>query len=218
MDSDATRTTVEAAVAVLARTLDEPDRDRFLDALPGQVKGRLPVAESPRRLNQREFVQTVSLLGRQPPERARLRTQTVLAAIAERDPDLIDDLHIPDDLRELFDAPAPGGGVSGPTGHTAPLTADEVSAALASLPAWSGDTRELRRTIVLPPGDLDRVLGRVKQIARETGRGPEIRRGADGVVLALSTASVGAVTALDVDLAARLDELIDEIAPGMASP
>lgn len=218
VDTAAARESAEATVAALARTLDEPQRDRFMDAMPGEVKGRLPTDGPPHRWNQPEFVQTVSRLADRPAEEARLRAQAVLAAVADQDPGLVADLDVPDDLRELFVPLAAGGGVIGPTGHEAPLTAAEVDAALRTLPEWSGDTRELRRTIALQPGDLGRVLERIRGVREETGRGPEVRRGPDGVELAVRTASVEAVTALDVDLAARLNELIDEAAPGMASP
>ncbi|MGP4029405.1 DUF2267 domain-containing protein [Actinomadura sp. 3N407] len=218
VDTGGARAAAEATVAALANTLDEPERDRFMDALPGEVKGPLPADGPSRRSSQGEFVRAVSQLADRPPEEARLRAHAVLAALADQDPGLIADLNVPDDLRDLFTPPAAGGGLTGPGGHTAPLTADEVDAALTALPEWSGDTRELRRTIVLPPGDLDRVLERIRLIRDETDRGPEIRRGTDGVELAVRTASVGAVTALDIDLAVRLDELIDEVGPGMASP
>ncbi|TDD20579.1 hypothetical protein E1287_41250 [Actinomadura sp. KC06] len=33
---------MEATGTVLARTLDERDRDRFLDAMPGRLKDRMP--------------------------------------------------------------------------------------------------------------------------------------------------------------------------------
>lgn len=218
VDSGGARAAAEATVTALARTLDEPERDRFMDALPGEVKGRLPTDGPPHRWSQGEFVRSVSRLADRPPEEARLRAQAVLAALADQDPDLIAGLSVPDDLRELFTPPAAGGGVTGPTGHEAPLTDDEVTAALTALPEWSGGTRELRRTIVLQPGDLDRVLERIRRLREEIDRAPEIRRGADGVELAVRTASVGAVTALDIDLAVRIDELIDEVGPGMAAP
>ncbi|MFG2085305.1 MULTISPECIES: 4a-hydroxytetrahydrobiopterin dehydratase [unclassified Spirillospora] len=117
----------------------------------------------------------------------------------------------------MFAPPAVGGGVTGPAGQEAPLTPEEVDAALGALPDWSGDTGELRRTLVLPPGNLDRVLRRIDLLREEMGRGPEVRRGADGVQLAVRTASVEAVTALDVELASRLDEAIDEAGAGMSS-
>ncbi|TDC97587.1 DUF2267 domain-containing protein [Actinomadura sp. 7K507] len=217
LDSGVARAAAEATVTVLARTLDEPDRDRFLDAMPGQLKGRLPVEGQVREGDEADFVRAVSLLAHRPPDEARLRARAVLAALAEQEPDLIAELNVPDQLRGMFAPPGVGGGVTGPTGQEAPLTPEEVDAALGALPDWSGDAGELRRTLVLPPGNLDRVLRRIDLLRDEMGRGPEVRRGADGVQLAVRTASVDAVTALDVELASRLDDVIDEAGAGMSS-
>ncbi|WP_395104156.1 DUF2267 domain-containing protein [Actinomadura sp. SCN-SB] len=218
LDTADAREAAEATVTTLARTLPHPERDQFMDVLPGELRRDVPERDPVRRLDQREFVQEVSALEDRPPEQARVRAQAVLSTLADQEPGLIEDLHVPEDLRELFDPPPAGGGLTAPGGGMPPLTEDEVREALHDLPQWTGDTRELRRTIVLPPGDLDRVLERIRLLKEETLHGPQIRRGADGVQLALSTSSVGRVTALDVDMAARLNELIDEVAPGMAAP
>ncbi|MFG2091551.1 MULTISPECIES: 4a-hydroxytetrahydrobiopterin dehydratase [unclassified Spirillospora] len=117
----------------------------------------------------------------------------------------------------MFAPPGAGGGVTGSAGQEAPLTPEEVDAALGPLPDWSGDTGELRRTLVLPSGNLDRVLRRIDPLREEMGRGPEVRRSADGIQLAMRTVSADAVTALDVELASRLDDAIDEAGAQMGS-
>lgn len=219
-DTGVARAAAEATLTALARSLPSADRARLLDALPPELTDDFPMGDGARYSTQREFVRAVSLLGRRPPEQARLRAQAVLAALAEQEPELVAELRVPDDLRPLFEVPAVGGGTYGPAGHAAPLTAAEVSHALDRLPEWTGDTRALRRTITMPPENLDRVLARIDLLRRNLGRGPDVRRArsGDSADLIVSTASVDAVTALDVDLAARIDEVIDDAGAGMAPP
>lgn len=256
-DAGIARAAAEATMTALARALPEPDRARLLRVLPAELTNDFPVTGGPRDWSAREFVREVSLLGRRPPEQARLRAQAVLSALADQEPDLVAGLHLPDEVRALFDPPGAGGGVYGPTGHAAPLTAGEVAAALETLPDWTGDTRGLRRTIVLPPDNLERVLARVRLLRENLGRGPYVRRGpgarpgaaaapevtgpatpdeADAQAgarpaetgapvpesasaeLVVRTAAVDAVTALDVELAARIDDLIADAGAGMAAP
>jgi pterin-4a-carbinolamine dehydratase len=126
---------------------------------------------------------------------------------------------MPSYVEELL-APLPvGGGVVGIDGGTPPLTEDELRAALAGLPLWSGDRRALVRTIALPAGNLERVLGRLADLKRELGRGPRIARDGDGsATLTVRTTHAGAVTTMDIELAHRVDAEIDEAGAGMATP
>lgn len=215
--SGVARAAAEATIAALARMLPTEERDRLLATLPAELTDDFPMGGGPRDWDQRDFVREVSLLGRRTPEQARLRAQAVLSALAEQEPRLMAGLTLPDDVRALVTPPEAGGGISGPTGHEAPLTAAEVTAALRRLPAWTGDTRALRRTIELPPENLDRVLERLRRLRENGGRGPKVRRGDGGTAeLTVSTASIGAVTVRDVELAARIDDLIDAAGAGMA--
>src|SRR2546423_2479999 len=177
------------------------------DEFIGQVRARARLEA---------FVSEVSWLTGVPPERARYRAQAVLATKAERDPELVDSLDLPEQIRAMCVDPAPAGGIVGPTGHTAPLTAAEVSAALADLPDWTGDIPALTRTLTLPPGNLDRVLDRIALIHRNIGRGPEVRRDGNTAVLTARTHAVDGVTALDLDLAAHVDAVIRDAGAGIS--
>jgi pterin-4a-carbinolamine dehydratase/uncharacterized protein (DUF2267 family) len=212
--ADEARTATEATVSALARVLPASKRQRLLDAVPsltrqsvGEAPGPAPDVEA--------FVSEVSWLAGVPREQARYQAQAVLATLAEHEPDLMDKLDPPDDLRSLFRDPEPGGGITGPTGGSAPLTDAEVAAALASLPDWSGDRRALHRTLVLPRRNLDYVLAQFALLKRDTGRSPDVRVEGDAAVLTVCTESVDAVTALDVDLARRVDALIIEAGAGI---
>jgi pterin-4a-carbinolamine dehydratase len=215
------RANAAATVGALAGVLAEPARARLLAAVPAQLAdgaagartsaGDLPgfLAEVARRIGDAGGGT----------DQARYAAQATLSALADRDPALIDSLDLPTELRTLLSAPPTGGGiVDAATGAAAPLTEDELTAALAGLPYWSGDCRALRRTLDLPAANLDRVLGRLARLVPEYGRGPRIGRPSPTTaVLEVRTKSLGAVTAPDVALAHRIDEAIDEAGAGMAS-
>jgi pterin-4a-carbinolamine dehydratase len=119
-------------------------------------------------------------------------------------------------MDDLLAPPPVGGGVVAPDGGNPPLSEDDLRDVLGELRWWSGDRRALTRTLTLPPGNLERVLGRLADLKRQLGRGPDISRDGDGsATITVRTASVGAVTAPDVDLARRIDAVIDEAGAGM---
>lgn len=217
LSSGEARAAAEATVTALARALAEPARSRFLRTLPPELYDDYALTGGPQQWDEASFVQEVAMLGRRPAEQARVRAQAVLASVAEQEPGLLPGLPVPDGIRPLLGAPSPGGGiVSGPTEHEAPLTADEIENALSRLPDWSGDASGLRRTIVLPPENLRAVLDRIGAVKAELGRAPTVHGYRDDTAeLVVRTASVGAVTALDVELAARLDDLIADAAAGI---
>ena len=211
------RRATQATLVTLAETLDDNGRQRLAAAIPPLFRQYLP-----RRTGQRDWdlpalVQEMAQRGNQPPEQARVRAQAVLAALAERDPDLPSGLPLPDDIRGLFIPPEIGGGVTGVTGHRAPLSPEEIDAALRRLPYWEGDTSGLRRTIVLPPDSLDRVLDRIESLRQNLGGGVYTRRDDGNAEVTVKTATVDAVTAPDVDIAASIDGLIDEFGAGMSA-
>jgi hypothetical protein len=231
LEFDLARRAAESTITVLAWTLDGTDRRRLLDAVPTELHDDYPTEpastdsdpapDPPTDLP--SFVREVARLAHRTPEQARYQAQVVLNAVAERNSGLIESMALPVDIRELIAPPPTGGGLVDSTGHTAPLTDDELAEALARLPLWSGTRAALSRTISLPPDSLDRVLRRLERLRRELGRGPHVgRQNYDGTagfgtaVIVVRTSSVNAVTVLDVELAHRIDEAIDEAAAGMA--
>ncbi|MFI9595717.1 DUF2267 domain-containing protein [Nonomuraea sp. NPDC052265] len=212
------RAAAEATLTTLARTLDDDDRRELIEALPPELTDDFPM-DHPRNDGTEEgFVRQAALLGRRPPEQARLRAQAVLAAVAEQDPELIARLHIPEQVRPLFDPPDSGGGITGPKGHTAMLTDAEIASALATLPMWSGDRSALRREISLPRENLRAVRRALDRLKATYGRQPQLQDTTDGLAIVVRTVSVGAVTALDVELARRVDDLIEEVGAGIGRP
>ena len=88
-----------------------------------------------------------------------------------------------------------------------PLSADEVAAALRELPAWSGDTARLVRTVPGTPEELVALRAAVDVAADELDHHPSVVAVPGGLRFTLWTHSRGAVTELDVALARRIDAL-----------
>jgi len=219
VDFEQARAAAGATVTALARALDEADRQRLLDAVPGQLCDERSLAAGNRSRDLPGFLDEVARLTHRSPEQARYQAQATLSALVEQDRQLIESLDLPEALRDLLGPPPAGGGLVDPAGATAALTDEELRAALDDLPYWSGDRRRLVRTIELPSENLDRVLGRLARLRPETGRGPMVGRESPGTaVLTVWTRSLDAVTGLDVALAHQIDDAIDEVGAGVASP
>jgi pterin-4a-carbinolamine dehydratase/uncharacterized protein (DUF2267 family) len=211
---DQGRLASEAAVTVLARALAPADRERFMAAVPAELHDDYQTTVQP--VDLVDFLNQIATITHETPEQARRQAQAVFAVLREQDPTLVDSLTLPPYLTDLM-APTPvGGGIVGPDGGLAPLSADELREALGRLPRWSGDQRALVRSISLPPGNLERVLQRLADLKRELGRGPKISRdGEDSATLTVRTTRLEAVTAPDIDLAQRIDAAIDEAGGGV---
>jgi pterin-4a-carbinolamine dehydratase len=219
LDFDHARLAAEATATVLARALDKKNRRQFLDGLPMELYDDYAINVPYAPLDLNGFLVQVGTIVHRERDQARYQVQTVLSTMAEQDHDLIESLELPDYVRDLTTPPPTGGGVVGPPpGGVPPLTDEELREALARLPLWSGDHHALRREIVLPPENLDRVLQRLAALRQEVGRAPHIgRERPDTATLVVRTTSVDAVTRLDVDLAHRVDAAVLEAGAGMAA-
>ena len=90
------------------------------------------------------------------------------------------------------------------------LTADQLAEGLATLPAWSGDTSGISRTITadtFPRGIA--LVTAVAENAETMNHHPDIDIRYTDVTFRLSTHSAGGVTTQDLELAARIDELAE---------
>ncbi len=211
LDFDAAKQAAEATVTVLARALGEPDRQRLLAAVPAELHDDYPVELPDRREDLASFVGEVARIAHGTPEQARYRAQAVLTALGERAPDLVASLHLPPDIWGLVEPPPIGGDGVGPAGHPTPLTDAELRQELARLPYWAGTRRAISRTVTGPPDRLDRLLLALARRKADWQRGPKFSRPApDAAILVLKTSGPDAVTALDIDLAHRLDGTIAE--------
>lgn len=88
------------------------------------------------------------------------------------------------------------------------LSAEEVSSALAGLPGWDGDTRQIRRSIKASsfPAGI-RLVDGVAEIAEGLDHHPDIDIRWTTITFTCSTHSKGGVTDADVTLARCIDDL-----------
>jgi 4a-hydroxytetrahydrobiopterin dehydratase len=86
------------------------------------------------------------------------------------------------------------------------LNPSELSAALAELPEWSGDSSGIRRTVQAENflAGIDLVV-EVARMAEDMNHHPDIDIRWRNVTFGLSTHDAGGVTSLDIDLAKRID-------------
>jgi 4a-hydroxytetrahydrobiopterin dehydratase len=91
------------------------------------------------------------------------------------------------------------------------LTASELETALRRLPGWTGDIEGITRTCRAPEFLAGiRLVDAVAQTAERADHHPDIDIRWRQVTFRLSTHSAGGVTAKDLDLAGRINELAGE--------
>jgi len=156
---DAAKQPAQTVLVGVARRLDDPGRRVLRSTLSNQLAGLVGDSAPLGRDNGKTpFLRTVASELNTSPERARFLAQAVLSALAEQDAPAAEAVRsrLPEDFAELFTAP---GGGPPPERRATPalpeptdLSAEEVAAALASLPGWAGDVRGLERTVTLAPG------------------------------------------------------------------
>jgi 4a-hydroxytetrahydrobiopterin dehydratase len=89
------------------------------------------------------------------------------------------------------------------------LEPDEIRSALGTRPGWSGDASEISRTVAFPsfPAAIAAV-DRVAVVAEDLDHHPDIDIRWRNLTFHCATHSAGGVTAKDLDLAARIDEIV----------
>lgn len=96
----------------------------------------------------------------------------------------------------------------GDSAPTEPLSSRDVDMALRDLRGWSRQEGGLRRRVRRASfPDAVSFVNEVARIAEEIGHHPDIDIRYRNVILFLTTHDVGGVTQLDLDLAARINEL-----------
>ncbi|MQA32187.1 4a-hydroxytetrahydrobiopterin dehydratase [Modestobacter roseus] len=90
-----------------------------------------------------------------------------------------------------------------------PLTPDQLTAALAGLPEWSGDTSGIERTVQgIDFADAAEVMADLALAAGELDHHPDVDVRWRTLRIAVTTHSAGGVTELDVEYARRADEAL----------
>ena len=112
---------------------------------------------------------------------------------------------------ELTSTDQPGGPTadqtSAPEDNMTALDTEQIAVALEALPSWEHEAGALLRRVEVAAGPLALVRS-VEQIAGEMSHDCQITVDGDHVELQLRTPSAGGVTELDVDLAARIDQVL----------
>ncbi len=89
------------------------------------------------------------------------------------------------------------------------LEPDEVRSALGTRPGWSGDPATISRTVELPGfPEAIAVVNRVATVAEQMDHHPDMDIRWRTVTFHCATHSAGGVTARDLDLASRIDEIV----------
>ena len=89
------------------------------------------------------------------------------------------------------------------------LDQDALAAGLAKLPDWSGDTKAISRSVTASSFLAGiRLVDAVAVVAEELNHHPDIDIRWTTVTFTLSTHSAGGVTANDLGLAGRIDDLV----------
>lgn len=87
------------------------------------------------------------------------------------------------------------------------LDSATIARALEALPGWQALGNQLVRTVQVPAG-TDALLRSVRQLAQELHHRADIKVDGTAVTVRLSTGSVGGISDLDIDLAARIDQVL----------
>ncbi|MER7368245.1 4a-hydroxytetrahydrobiopterin dehydratase [Nonomuraea wenchangensis] len=93
------------------------------------------------------------------------------------------------------------------------LTDEDIDTALAALEGWRREGDALVKDVPVTPDSHGWLTEAVMNEAAVLDHHPEIEHNADGIRFRLSTHSAGGVTARDVELAARIDHVLDGAAP-----
>lgn len=89
------------------------------------------------------------------------------------------------------------------------LEPDEVRSALGTRPGWTGDPGGVSRTVAFPSfPEAIAVVDRVAVVAEELNHHPDIDIRWRNLTFHCATHSLGGVTARDLDLASRIDEIV----------
>jgi 4a-hydroxytetrahydrobiopterin dehydratase len=89
-----------------------------------------------------------------------------------------------------------------------PLDRAAIDTALRSLAGWSYDGEALVRQVDVAADDQDALEESVAAVADALNHHPDVTRQGGSVTFRLRTHSANAVTTKDVDLAARIDQVL----------
>jgi 4a-hydroxytetrahydrobiopterin dehydratase len=83
-----------------------------------------------------------------------------------------------------------------------------IDAALASLTGWRRQDDTLVKDVEVTHDAVDNLTGAIGAVADELNHHPDVSRTGEGLRLTLWSHSDGGITAKDVELAARIDQVL----------
>jgi uncharacterized protein (DUF2267 family)/pterin-4a-carbinolamine dehydratase len=203
--------------AALSAQLSPEDRNELAQALPSSLADIVRSTIRTERRDPLELVHDVATGSvNTTPERARYGIQAVLSALDALASDTGKRLRadLPPDYADLFvapgDGPPPDLAASAAENVPTELSDADIGRALRRLPGWGGDRSALSRTVSLPPG-IDRpMLARIHAAEQEMQHHAVIETSGRDTTFRVWTHSIGCVTELDVALAGRIQQVIEE--------
>ena len=92
--------------------------------------------------------------------------------------------------------------------HLDRLAPDLVADALTALPAWSGDATAIERTASVSAADVGQLTEALDELSSSLGHPVGVERDGDARRFVLRSDDVDGVTAVDVAMASRIDDLV----------
>ncbi|WP_223830484.1 4a-hydroxytetrahydrobiopterin dehydratase [Nocardiopsis quinghaiensis] len=142
----------------------------------------------------------------------------MLSGIHFSEPELADALasRLPEEFAQWSQDPngAMGRSDTGQSGMPSRLDRATLEHALGRLREWEGDTTGLTRSVDLPRVRVTPLLNRIDRAAHEIDHSYEHEFTDTGIAFTVRTASVGAVTTRDIEMAERIDEAVAAIGSG----
>lgn len=218
-DNEEARRALEAVTSELARHVDSTTREHLREQLPAALSDHVPAPRvEPALDTSGTLARVVAEQVGCPPEKGMRLAGAVLAGIRLGEPGLADELasQLPEELARWARDPegARGRGDTGESGRPSRLDQTTLGHALDRLPSWEGDTGGLTREIELPGDRITPLLKQAERSARQLNHSFDHRVTDTGVAFTVRTASVGAVTTRDIEMAERIDEAVAKIGSG----
>ncbi|MFC5137447.1 DUF2267 domain-containing protein [Actinomycetospora rhizophila] len=214
VQTDDARRAADAVLATVAAHLPADDRDALADALPNLLEQESGVDRQADGGTPSEagLVDEVARRTGWTAERARYALTAVTGQLQAEDGDVGARITriLPPSLLGAGPTQPPDAASEAAQGRPQPVDDDELARTLQQrLTAWAGDRAGIERTVSLPSEQLDLLLERLRAVEHETGQRLRIvERTPTSLTVRARTERHEVVTAGDLDLAGRFDELV----------
>ena len=218
-DNEEARRALQATADVLGRHTNPNTREQLRELLPAALHDHIPKQPgAPAQESSGPLSEEVAEQIGCPEERGVRLVGAVLSGIRLEEPELADELasQLPDELAQWARDPegARGRADTGQSGTPSRLDRAGLERVRQRLPDWQGDTEGLTRAVDLPADRLTPLLNQAEKSAHQLGHSFEHHTTDSGIVFTVRTASVGAVTTRDIEMAERIDQAVAKIGSG----